>query len=185
MVGPSGKLLVQAQIGETADMQYEVDKAKREMAASQSASQQRSQAQHEAGDNQASNAGAGMVATEPTSAGRKSNSAEDKYSANYNRCMNSGEAAQGVTNALAQCLSDELTLQDVRLNTAYKAVMADLEPERQSSLRGAQRQWIKDRDSKCEAENQSGGTMDRLGRLSCHLDSTITRTEELQKMADQ
>jgi len=98
--------------------------------------------------------------------------------------MSSGEAAQGVTIAMADCTSAEIEVQDARLNAAYQQAMRGLEDGPRQKLREAQRAWIKFRDSKCASESQSGGTMDILNGGGCVLEATVRRTIELEAMAD-
>lgn len=98
--------------------------------------------------------------------------------------MSSGEAAQGVTVAMADCASAEIEVQDARLNAAYQQVMRGLEEGPRQKLRDAQRAWIKFRDTKCAAESQGGGTMDMLNGGSCILEATARRATELQAMRD-
>jgi uncharacterized protein YecT (DUF1311 family) len=98
--------------------------------------------------------------------------------------MSSGEAAQGVTVAMADCTSAEIEVQDAKLNAAYQQVMRGLEEGSRQKLRDAQRAWIKFRDTKCAAEANSGGTMDILNSGGCILDATVRRTIELEAMGD-
>lgn len=109
-------------------------------------------------------------------------SVEKEYSATYNRCLQTGDSARGVTPAMAGCINAELTRQDKRLNTAYAGAMARLSPKAKDSLRAKQRAWIKNRDAECEA-NLTGGTIDFIERPSCHLNLTIERAVELERMA--
>ena len=110
-------------------------------------------------------------------------SREQGYSASYHRCMESGEAADGVTGAMAECNSAELSKQDARLNQAYKAAMAVRTEAQKASLRDAQRAWIKLRDTRCR-EDVGGGTMDVLIEGGCHLEMTFERANELAAMAN-
>lgn len=107
---------------------------------------------------------------------------EPKYSATYNSCMNTGEAADGVTAAMADCNSAELAAQDARLNASYKAAMAVRDAAGKAQIRDAQRVWIKMRDAKCK-EGLEGGTMDILTEGGCHLRLTADQADALSKMA--
>lgn len=111
-------------------------------------------------------------------------SVEARYSPAYDACMSTGEAAQGVTVAMADCTSAEIEVQDGKLNAAYQQVMRGLEEGPRQKLRDAQRAWIKFRDTKCASESQSGGTMDILNSGGCILDATVRRTIELEAMGD-
>lgn len=107
---------------------------------------------------------------------------EKEYSPAYDRCLNSGDAAKGVTVAMATCINTEWQKQDDRLNAAYKAVMATRSAKQKTTLRNAQRAWIKHRDAEC-VKNLTGGTIDMLERGSCHLSMTTVRAVELERMA--
>ena len=111
-------------------------------------------------------------------------SVEARYSPAYDACMSSGEAAEGVTVAMADCTSAEIDVQDAKLNAAYQQVMRGLEEAPRQKLRDAQRAWIKFRDTKCASEANSGGTMDILNSGGCILDATVRRTIELEAMGD-
>jgi uncharacterized protein YecT (DUF1311 family) len=45
---------------------------------------------------------------------------EQRYSATYNRCMASGDAAQGITSGMIDCTEVERNFQDGKLNQTYK-----------------------------------------------------------------
>lgn len=107
---------------------------------------------------------------------------EARYTPAYDACMNSGDAANGVTVAMSDCTSIEIGAQDAKLNSTYQRVMRELEEGQRGKLRDAQRAWIRFRDSKCASESQSGGTMDILNSGSCILDATVRRTMELEAM---
>lgn len=109
---------------------------------------------------------------------------EREYSATYSRCLETGDAAKGVTPAMAACIHDELARQDARLNRAYKTAMARLSPQGKVSLRNTQRAWIRNRDTSCQ-ENLTGGTIDRLEVPGCHLSMTAVRAVELERMAQR
>ena len=107
---------------------------------------------------------------------------EKEYSREYARCLSSGDAARGVTPAMAGCINAELVRQDRRLNVAYAAAMKTRGPKAKIALRDVQRRWIRDRDSECAA-NLTGGTIDRIEQPACHLAATTTRAVELERMA--
>jgi uncharacterized protein YecT (DUF1311 family) len=117
-------------------------------------------------------------------AGADASSVEARYSPAYDACMSSGEAAEGVTVAMADCTSAEIEVQDAKLNAAYQQAMRGLEEGPRQKLREAQRAWIKFRDTKCASEANSGGTMDILNSGGCILDATVRRTIELEAMGD-
>ena len=104
------------------------------------------------------------------------------YSRAYDTCMASGDAARGVTSAMADCVLAELKIEDGKLNAAYQKVIAGLGEEAEASLRHTQRAWIAERDRHCRAE-AAGGTIDQVNIPACVLDVTIARTRELEAMA--
>lgn len=108
--------------------------------------------------------------------------AETQYSPQYARCLRSGDAAKGVTVAMAGCVNAEYAKQDARLNAAYAAAMEKRSPQAREALRNEQRAWIKRRDASCE-EGLSGGTLDLIERPGCRLAMTATRAVELERMA--
>jgi uncharacterized protein YecT (DUF1311 family) len=71
---------------------------------------------------------------------------ESNLSKKYDACM---DKSDGVTMDMMDCISAEIERQDVRLNRAYKSLMANLTPERKKQLQEAQRAWIKFRDLNC------------------------------------
>ncbi|WP_374471377.1 lysozyme inhibitor LprI family protein, partial [Phenylobacterium sp.] len=106
---------------------------------------------------------------------------ESEYSPAYAACLDSGDAARGVTPAMAACVHEELSRQDARLNAAYQAAMAARDQPRREGLRAEQRAWIARRDSECR-EGLSGGTIDRIELPGCHLAMTTVRAVELERM---
>ncbi|WP_323157654.1 lysozyme inhibitor LprI family protein [Pseudomonas fulva] len=92
--------------------------------------------------------------------------------------------AGGVTYDMVECSSAELSLQDARLNLAYKNAMGVLSDESKNRLREAQRIWIKFRDADCSIYyNLSGGTMDSLNGAGCELSMTQERADALEWIA--
>lgn len=102
----------------------------------------------------------------------------------FERCLASGDAAKGVTVAMATCINLERAREDKRLNTAYAGVMGVRSEAAREALRNEQRAWIKRRDHDCE-QNLTGGTIDMLERASCHLEMTTVRAAELEQMIGQ
>lgn len=107
---------------------------------------------------------------------------EAQLSPAFDACLNSGDAAKGVTPAMAACVQAELKLQDDRLNGAYTSAMAKRGPTEQARLRTEERAWIKRRDAECR-EQATGGTIDRVEIPMCLLHETVRRRITLQPMA--
>jgi uncharacterized protein YecT (DUF1311 family) len=97
-----------------------------------------------------------------------------EHSPEMDACLRSGDAARGVTPAMAACVNTELEAQDARLNTAYRAAMARLDGSGQARLRSEERAWIRQRDDGCRA-SATGGTIDRIQIPGCLLNETIRR----------
>lgn len=108
---------------------------------------------------------------------------EKRYSAAFNTCIGTGDAARGVTPAMAECMGAELDRQDARLNQAYKMVMGRSPQKRKTALRTSQRKWIKTRDATCQQayDAAGGGTASGLEKLGCLTSETIKRTIFLER----
>ena len=97
----------------------------------------------------------------------------------YSRCLNSGDAANGVQMAIDQCAATELAVQDGRLNQAYVMKMNSLDQRRKLILRGMQRQWVADRDRRC-AVRRGGGSIAGFNSVDCRISVTRQRIAFLQ-----
>jgi uncharacterized protein YecT (DUF1311 family) len=108
---------------------------------------------------------------------------ETLLSAEFGRCMDSGEAARGVHPAMMDCLRAEYRRQDLRLNRSYAAAMRRLRPAAQARLRTLQRAWLGTRDRACQAafEESGGGQASDLAYSSCRAEQTARRTRWLQR----
>lgn len=62
-----------------------------------------------------------------------------------NKCVD----AAHTSGSLRQCIEDDLTANDQRLNQVYKALYASLAPIQQVDLKREERAWINDRDNGC------------------------------------
>ncbi|SFN83303.1 lysozyme inhibitor LprI family protein [Sphingomonas sp. OK281] len=98
------------------------------------------------------------------------------------RCLNTGDAAQGITPAMAACFGADYRRADTRLNATYSAKMKRLPVSRQAALRASQRAWIKQRDRACPIETGDGvGTIERLNHPACLTKQTDRRTTWLMR----
>jgi len=105
--------------------------------------------------------------------------AEPAVSKQYSACM---DKSGGVTMGMIECITAENQRQDVRLNKAYKVLMADLTPARKTQLLEAQRAWIKFRDANCSFYlDPDGGTMARVSANDCVMTTTASRAVELEQ----
>ena len=96
----------------------------------------------------------------------------------FSVCM---DKADGVTQNMVECIDAETKRQDARLNKDYKAVVADLNPERKKQLLEAQRAWLKFRDTNCAFYfDPEGGTIARVQAVDCMMTMTASRAKELE-----
>ena len=102
---------------------------------------------------------------------------EDYFSPAYHRCMKTGDAAQGVTAGMMDCLGLENDRQDAALNAAYKRALARQDRAGQANLRVSQRAWLKQRDPICVRSmgDQKGGSMGGLIYSGCILQEQVRR----------
>jgi uncharacterized protein YecT (DUF1311 family) len=95
----------------------------------------------------------------------------------------------------ASCAAQELKQADAELNKVYKAVLAELDSgaetnpgtkEAKRQLIDAQRAWVSFRDSDCGAvySYYQDGTVRVSAELSCELQRTRERTQQLQHLFD-
>ncbi len=89
---------------------------------------------------------------------------KSEYSATYSECM---EKSGGVTMSMRECADAEITLQDTRLNKAYRALMKETSAKRQTQLRNVQRMWVSYRKANCDFyDDPDGGTLAGISALS-------------------
>ena len=103
---------------------------------------------------------------------------ETGLSKQYAACMDKSSAT---TMDMIGCITAENQRQDLLLNKAYKALMAELPPPRRAQLQDVQRAWIKYRDANCAFyADPEGGTLARVNANSCMLAATAERARELE-----
>ena len=101
---------------------------------------------------------------------------EQGYSKAYDTCMDTAST----TAAMVDCLAQETKVQDTRLNANYQALVKNLDTERLTKLRDAQRSWVKFRDADCAlARIMTGGSIDRVNAQSCLLQATKAWADNL------
>lgn len=103
-------------------------------------------------------------------------------SAELKRCL---DTSGGVTAAMTECLSNELALQDKRLNEVYQALMRKASEQQASELRKAQRAWLAYRDATCGLFDTfgGGGSLDRVNVGSCEVDIVARRVRFLENLS--
>ncbi len=94
------------------------------------------------------------------------------------RCLNAGDAAQGVMPAIMDCVSAETLRRDQVLNGVYRAVLARLDRTGRERLVAAERRWLRTRDTGCLPENASQDAA--LSARWCLLDVTERRIAVLR-----
>ena len=105
---------------------------------------------------------------------------ETGLSKQYTACM---DKAGGTTFGMIECISTETQRQNVQLNKAYKALMAELALPRKAQLLEAQRAWIKYRDANCAFYyDLDGGTLARVNANACMMTATADRARELERL---
>jgi len=110
-----------------------------------------------------------------------SSAQDNNLSKKFDACM---DKSGGVTIDMIDCISAEIERQDVRLNKAYKTLMANQTPERKKQLQEAQRAWIKFRDLNCNFyHDPDGGSIARVNANSCLMSMTANRAKELENLA--
>lgn len=96
----------------------------------------------------------------------------------FSTCM---DKTGGVTVNMLDCIGAETKRQDMRLNNAYKEVMAQLTPARKKQLQEAQRAWIKYRDANCSFyADPDGGSLATISGNDCFMSATASRAKELE-----
>lgn len=107
---------------------------------------------------------------------------EELYTSRFSACM---DRSGGVTIEMLDCIAEELTTQDARLNEAYKTLRSQMSSERKKALQAAQRLWIQYRDANCAFYyDPEGGSLHRVMANECMLQETAQRAKELETLAD-
>jgi uncharacterized protein YecT (DUF1311 family) len=106
---------------------------------------------------------------------------EPRLSPAYSKCI---EQAGAVDPRLLECIGEEFTVQDRRLNASYRGLMAKLTPERRKQLQDVQRAWLKYSESNCDFYyDPNGGTAARMMSAECSVRARASRAEELEDLA--
>ena len=108
---------------------------------------------------------------------------EDLFTGRFGACM---DQSGGVTVEMLDCIGEELSTQDARLNGAYKALRSQLVPARKQELLAAQRLWIQFRDANCSFyADPEGGTSATVAANGCVLQETAERAKELEDLSNR
>lgn len=84
-------------------------------------------------------------------------------------------------NAINQCLQDDYTKADQKLNEVYKKVMAKTDAAKKQKLVAVQKTWITFRDAHCNyvASAWEGGSMQPAMISACLTELTNQRVDQL------
>ena len=100
-------------------------------------------------------------------------------SSKFSVCM---EKSGGVTGSMLECIDSETKQQEIRLNTIYKDVLAQMDEARQKELKKAQDLWKKFRAANVSFyHDPNGGTAATLIGADRFLTMTAERASELEK----
>lgn len=101
----------------------------------------------------------------------------DGIQASYTQCMQKSLA----TSAWRDCTGAESAYQNKRLNAAYKALIAKLDPGHQTKLRSDERTWIRYRDALCTT-NPYGLEQPESANLGCTMQENAKRASYLESL---
>ena len=111
---------------------------------------------------------------------------DNLYSKQFRLCV---DKTNGVTTDILDCIHQEVTRQDKKLNANYKKAMAligeQIGKEGQDALRQAQRAWLKWRDQDSGVYGQFYnyyGEMARINANDDYLEKTARRVRDLENM---
>ena len=104
-----------------------------------------------------------------------------EFSAAFGKCITKAGA---VDPEVLECIGDEFEVQDRRLNSSYKALIAKLDAPRRKQLQDAQKLWIKYVDANCNFYyDPNGGTSARMLSAHCLINARAERAGELEDLA--
>lgn len=95
---------------------------------------------------------------------------ENALRESYSQCM---DRSDGITVKMKDCLNAETEYWDARLNSAYKELMARLDPDARKILLQAERSWIVYREKYVSMEGAGGGSAGGLNAGSLYLMETM------------
>ena len=78
--------------------------------------------------------------------------AEYRYSPQYETCMDKADLGALKNSQWAACADQELKKVDAVLNTYYRKLQQQLEPEQREALKKSQRAWLQYREARCSFE---------------------------------
>jgi uncharacterized protein YecT (DUF1311 family) len=99
--------------------------------------------------------------------------------ASFKQCA---AASGGVDVKMQDCIANEYEYQDGRLNANYAAIKRSFSADKMTTLKVAQRQWLRDRDGQCAWDAKTEGSAQRLQANYCLMAQTAKRADVLQSM---
>jgi uncharacterized protein YecT (DUF1311 family) len=100
--------------------------------------------------------------------------------ASFTKCIDDSGAVDA---AMQECIANEFGYHDERLNLAYATLKQTLAADKMAELRGVQRNWLRDRDTKCAWDARTEGSAQRLQANYCMMEVTAKRANELEALA--
>lgn len=85
------------------------------------------------------------------------------------------------TLAIVGCVQAKTKAADQRLNAAYKALQARIDPAQRQPLLAAQRLWVQYRDANCGFYGAQEGTIREVQAAECLRSMTEDRAQDLEK----
>src|SRR6266481_1119775 len=82
---------------------------------------------------------------------------------------------------IVECVQAKTEVWDQRLNAAYKALQARIDPGQRQPLLAAQRLWVQYRDANCGFYGSQEGTIRQVHAAECMRSMTEDRAHELEK----
>ena len=109
--------------------------------------------------------------------------AEYRYSPQYETCMDKVDLGALKNSQWAACADQELKKVDAVLNTYYRKLQQQLEPEQREALKKSQRAWLQYREARCSFEALGpvapGGA---AGQSLCMLEMTAQKADYLRDL---
>ncbi len=96
-----------------------------------------------------------------------------------------GQACDGNTYQMVECLKAKTAQWDKRMTIAYQQAMKAAGDKQREQLRAAQRLWIQYRDANCLYYDMGEGTIARIDAGECMRSMTEVRARELEGLAHQ
>lgn len=106
-------------------------------------------------------------------------SSSEPLRGSYKKCM---DASEGETLSMQNCIEEEWTYQDSRLNEIYSEIKKNLPEKEWIQLRNEQRRWLTElnNDENCKWDANTEGQEQRLMANECSLRKLAVRVKDLE-----